>query len=132
MGERDDSSVDEVLSRLRRQSEDLPLFLNVFASKMASALPAATRVKRTGLFGTGTRVVEVQVDLGNQCFTLRRKGGGSLLEATRAQKVSGVVLETQGLALATWLHELVRALAAQETESGQDVLSTFLVDLPPT
>lgn len=129
MASSDERGVDEVLARLRQESEDLPLFLNVFAAKMEATLPGSTRIRRSGLLGGG-QTHEVSVSLGDALFTMRRKAGTPPVECTRSKEVSGVVLKSEVMSLGAWLDALVRALAAKEAESGQDVLSAFLLGPP--
>jgi hypothetical protein len=115
--------IDLIMAALRADTADLSMFLDVIALKLSDALPAHTRVERSGW--PRRRVRAVSVDLDERCFRLQRVHG---IHADIAHVVRGVTLSTQRVDVDEWLRALAKSLAsfASSQARGREALDRLL------
>lgn len=104
---------------LRSDGKDLRIAVEVLASKLEEALPARTRVRRSGggLLGKGSRHVrEVLVLLGETSYSLHIDG--ERVEGSRQREVGGVAIKRETLDPGRWLAELTEALRSEAQRSA--------------
>lgn len=105
-------------ARLRADGGDLRMSLQVLAVKLEGALPAQTRVERSGggLFGRGEKQVRsLQVTLGECSFSLGIVEGR--LQGSRERRVGGISIKRETLAPADWVGALTEELRAESEQS---------------
>jgi hypothetical protein len=109
---------------LKEYAGDRQLFLNLLARHLEDAVPDQLTVKRGGgLFARSRPIEAVEVDLGDDRFTLAMGRRGPLA-ATRTRVVRGIALRTDELAVEEWLDQLATALSefAQTHAGAMDAL----------
>lgn len=113
---------------LRLDGSDLSISVEVLASKLEGALPAATKVqrRRKSALSKEQRVRELEVRLGSSCFSLRIEGGN--LEAWRGREVGGISIKRESLDPQTWVSALAQELhaEAQRSEQARSALTNLL------
>jgi hypothetical protein len=104
---------------LRADGADLGAGLEVLATKLETALPGRTSVRRRAkrLLSREKVVEAIEVRLGDWRYALRLDG--SRAEAAREQEVRGVVIKREGLALGDWLAALTGELRAEAATSAE-------------
>jgi hypothetical protein len=102
---------------LRADSLDAQALAEALATKLATALPEHTAVRRKsfGLLSREKRVERIDVKLGEETFSLSLSGRAA--QATRAKIVGGIVIKRDVLDLEPWLRALDDALAAEARRS---------------
>lgn len=103
---------------LRSDGTDLHMSLQVLAVKLEGALPAQTRVERSGggLFGRGEKQVRsVQVTLGECSYALGMAEGRLL--GSRERRVGGISIKRETLAPAEWVSALTDDLRRESEQS---------------
>jgi hypothetical protein len=115
------ASVAAILTQ--RGREDRAALLDDLVVMLAEVVPG-TRVERTLL---GRRVTALHLPIGTHVYVLKR-GAGESFEASRHQRVRGVVIRTEPLEIDVFLAELGRALDAEleRTEQGREALRRWL------
>jgi hypothetical protein len=123
-----DQQFDLGASLLRADGADARGLAEVLAQKLSDALPDNTRVRRKsgGVFNRQKRIEGVEVQLGDDTFSLLLTGTGAA--ASRAKTVRGIVLRREELALDQWLDALNSALAeeAQRSQTARLALEQLL------
>jgi hypothetical protein len=111
-------SFDLDAAALRADGRDLDAGVEVLATKLEGALPAATRVERRArrLLSREQRVEEIAVALGESTYVLRRERHG--LTTTRAKTVRGVRIKNEELDVEAWLAALAAELREQAATSA--------------
>lgn len=113
---------------LRLDGSDLAISIEVLASKLEGALPAATKVqrRRKSALSKEQRVKELEVRLGSSCFSLRIEDGN--LEAWRGREVGGISIKRESLDPQTWVSALAQELhaEAQRSEQARSALTSLL------
>lgn len=114
-------SVAAILTQ--RGREDRAELLDDLVTMLAELVPGA-RVERTLL---GRRVTALHLPIGGHVYVLRR-GAGESFEASRHQRVRGVVIRTEPMEIDAFLAELGLALDAEleRTQQGRDALRRWL------
>jgi hypothetical protein len=104
---------------LRLDGSDLKISVEVLASKLESALPAATKVqrRRKSPLSKDQRVRELEVRLGESCFSLRLQDGA--LQTWRVREVGGIAIKREPLDPPAWVGALAAELHAQAQRSAQ-------------
>jgi hypothetical protein len=104
---------------LRLDDSDLLISIEVLASKLQSALPSATTVRRhrKSPLSKDQRVKELEVRLGSSCFSLRVQDGG--VEAWRGREVGGIRVKREPLEPHAWVSALTQELHAEAQRSGE-------------
>jgi hypothetical protein len=119
---------DLAASLLRADSADAQTLAEALATKLATALPEQTAVRRkgSGLLSREKRVERIEVRLGDETFSLSVARHGA--QAIRGKTVHGVVIKRDELPLEQWLQLLDRALAAeaQRSETARVALERLL------
>lgn len=117
----DSASVAAILTQ--RGREDRAALLDDLVLMLAEVVPD-TRVERSLL---GRRVTAVHLPVGNHIYVLKRSGAASF-EASRHQRVRGVVIRTEPMEIEAFLTELGLALDAEleRTEQGRRALRKWL------
>ena len=115
------ASVAAILTQ--RGREDRAALLDDLVAMLAEIVPG-TRVERS-LFGR--RVTAVHLPVGNHVYIVKR-GAGDSFEASRHQRVRGVVIRTEPMEIQVFLAELGLALDTEleRTEQGRDALRRWL------
>jgi hypothetical protein len=123
-------SFDLVAASLRADAADSRGLAEALATRLESALPGQTRVKRRSKrFLSGDKVVRnIEVDAGDNRYSLAVDDHGAL-DARRSAAVRGIVLKNDPLPLDEWLDSLARDLAeqAQQSEQGRQALERLLL-----
>jgi hypothetical protein len=113
---------------LRADSSDARTLAEALATKLATALPDQTTVRRksSGLLSREKRLERLEVRLGDETFSLSLTGHSA--EASRAKVVHGIVIKREALDLEHWLGALDEALAAeaQRSETARLALERML------
>lgn len=100
-----------------QQAADLEVYAGFLYAALNGSLPAdLVHIERhqslsDRMRGREGAVVSVSVLLGDQRFTLHRKGVGAASQAGIAHEVGGIVLSRRSLGLAEWSQALTQALA---------------------
>lgn len=117
MSAREDFDLDA--AGLRLDGRDLAVSVEVLASKLEAALPAATKVqrRRKSPLSKEQRVKELEVRLGGSCYSLRLQNGG--LEAARERQVGGISIKREPLDPQAWVQALGLELHAEAQRSAQ-------------
>jgi hypothetical protein len=119
---------DLAASLLRTDGGDVQALAEALATKLATALPSHTTVRRksSGVLSRQKRVERVEVRLGDDAFLLSLAAGGA--QATRAKSVGGVIIKREELELGEWLQALDLALAeeARRSEQARQALERLL------
>jgi len=121
MASEENLGLDLPAAALRAGGTDLALSVEALASSLEQALPGLAEVQRrkVGGFRSKRREVErIEVPLGDERFELARAGGG--FSCTRQKVVRNITLSRQELALADWIAELIRGVAARAEVSDRD------------
>jgi hypothetical protein len=110
---------------LRADAEDLDVFVEALAGKLAAAFPQQTRLERKGFRGGG-RVRVIEVELGEHRYRLAAESGR--VTSSRARAVRGIVLKNEELGLDEWIESLARDLGetAEQSERGRAALERLL------
>lgn len=132
MGNELDNPMDVELmaASLRSSAADLPLFLEVLASKLTNSLPTQTIITRhSSLFSRNHPIKEIKVMLGEYQYRLLQERSTPLL-ASRAKIVRGITLKTDALPLDQWIQEFATSLAqfAAESAIARSALERFLIE----
>lgn len=114
---------------LRADGGELRMSLQVLAAKLEGALPAQTRVQRSGggLFGRGEKQVRsLQVTLGECSYSLAISDGR--LQGSRERRVGGISIKRETLSPADWVSALTEELRgeAQQSEAAGRALKELL------
>src|SRR3954447_16884310 len=121
---------DRLAASLRADAGDVRGYCEALATRLESALPAQTRVKRRSKrFLSGDKVVRnIEVDAGENRYSLAVDDHGGL-DARRSAAVRGIVLKNDPLPVDEWLDSLARDLAeqAQQSEQGRRALERLLL-----
>ena len=115
-----EDTFDLAAAGLRADGEDLRVWLEVLAGKLAEALPSGTTVRRSGggLLGRGERhVTSLAVEVGATKFELSIERGRLL--ATRQREVGGVAIKRQQLEPQEWIAELTADLRSEAARSAE-------------
>jgi hypothetical protein len=119
---------DLAASLLRADTSDARALAGALADKLCTALPDHTKVrhKPSRFLSRQKRIEQVEIQLGDEAFTLTLTGAGA--RAVRAKTVGGVVIRRQELELDRWLEALDQALAAeaQRSETARLALERLL------
>jgi hypothetical protein len=102
----------------RSYAEDQRAFLKSLAATVQNALPGHVGIVRGGLFGLGSAIRELRIDLGEERYVLHDPGRGSLV-AQRALVKRGIVLRTDPVPVEQWIQELGDALQAHARTSEE-------------
>jgi hypothetical protein len=104
---------------LRLDSADIVLSVEVLASKLEGALPAATKVqrRRKSPLSKDQRVKELEVRLGASCFALRVEDGD--VQAWRGREVGGISIKREPLDPQAWVLALSQELRSEAQRSSQ-------------
>src|SRR5581483_9520877 len=115
------ASVAAILTQ--RGREDHAALLDDLVAMFADVVPG-TRVERTLL---GRRVTAIHLPVGNHIYILKR-GAGESLDASRGQRVRGVVIRTEPMELGPFLAALGHALdeELERTEQGREAVRRWL------
>ena len=120
--------LDLAAALLRASGSDAQLLAEALATKLASALPGQTSVRRkaSGLLSREKRVTDVDVRLGDETFSL--SVARSIAVTSRAKVVGGIVIKREELPLEQWLSGLdqARSAEAQRSESARLALERLL------
>ncbi|MEU8775528.1 hypothetical protein [Streptomyces sp. NPDC048606] len=127
------SDVAILAAALRRDGEDLRLYVAVLAANLTDSLPAgAVRAKRRRsvrerLAGREGSVVELDVALGERRLLLRVDPEGRVA-GEDCHEVRGVVLSRRPVGLDGWIDALARALteAAAANARAREAVERFL------
>ena len=105
--------LDLAAASIRADAPELARALEAFAARLEGALPRACRVKRARrwLVAGESRVVEIDIELGESRFTLRSPSGG--LEAERTTHVHDMSRRSERMQIGDWLASLEAELRAQ-------------------
>jgi len=112
-------SFDLDAAALRADGRDLDAGVEVLATKLEGALPAATRVERRarGLLSRERRVERIELALGECTYVLSRERHG--LATTRARTVRGVRIKNEQLDVDAWLAALEADLREEARTSAE-------------
>lgn len=111
--------IDLMLASLRADAADTHAFLQALAVRLEDALPGQIRVERGGgLFSRGKDVKRIELDLGEDRYSVEDEGHGRL-RSQRVKVVRGIALKTETLNMDEWLQGLSADLAALAERSGQ-------------
>lgn len=105
---------------LRADSVDLRISIEVLASKLELALPARTKVQRSGggmLRRGAKRVSEVLVQLGSTSYRLQVQG--ERLQGSRQKEVGGIAIKREEIDPGVWVRELTDTLRAEAESSAE-------------
>lgn len=105
---------------LRADGSDLRISIEVLASKLASSLPARTRVQRAGggLLGRGPKHVRrLQVELGGCAYEL--SVDGDRVEGFRERVSGGISIKRESLTPDAWVAALTSGLQAEAERSAE-------------
>ena len=114
-----DFGFDLAAASLREDEPELARAIEVFATKLESALPSACRVrrgKRWALAGD-SRVKSIDIALGDVSFQLSSSRSG--IVAKRIERVHDMNQRTQALGVADWLRALESALQERAASSSE-------------
>lgn len=111
------SEIESLAARLRADSRDARLFMQVLAGKLAAALPANTIIEWERGLLKRRQVKAFEVRLADHSYRL--SGAGSSLQATHSHAVRGVVLRTEQVEIGPWIDQLCGHLSRQAAVSGQ-------------
>ena len=114
-------------ARSKSYAADQRAFLKSLAATVERALPGGVEVVKTGLFGLGSGVREVRIDLGDNRYVLQDPGHGSLV-GQRVMIKRGIALRTDHLPVEQWIQELSAALEehARTSEEAARALRRFV------
>ncbi len=120
---------DLAAAGLRADGGDLRISLEALATKLQEALPAATRVQRSGggLLRRGpTRVSELKVELGAVHYQLAVTG--ERLSCSRERQVGGIAIKREPLDPADWVAALAADLQveAERSSGAREALARLL------
>jgi hypothetical protein len=116
---------DLVAASLRADADDLRVFVESLAKKLAQLFPGRCRVQRAGVFGKGS-VREVSVEIGDSRYELVHDDGA--VSARRSSVVRGITLKSEKLALDEWIDSLAEQVVAEadRSERGRLALQKLL------
>ena len=87
------------------------------AQRLSEQFPGRTAVKRSGGLLSHKRVEELEVNLDDAVFRMKRKGDG--VHAERLEIVGGITVKTEHLSVDAWVQSLSEALSALATSSAE-------------
>jgi hypothetical protein len=111
---------DLIAAGIRSDGSDLRISIEALAAKLEGALPAQTRVQRSGggLLGRGAkRVRELAVRVGDARYLLSVSDKG--VEGGRTREVGGIAIKRETLDPGAWVAALTEDLRAQAEHSAE-------------
>jgi hypothetical protein len=120
MDDQPDFGFDLAAASLRADEPDLARAIEIFASKLETALPTACRVKRRRRWPLSreSRVASLDIDLGELSFHLSSSRKGRIV-AERTERVHDMSRRTDALSVADWLRGLEDALRDRAASSSE-------------
>jgi len=119
-----DQEIDELIGTLRADSRDIRVFFQVFAGKLADALPDAVEVEREGaLFARRRPIRSITVRAGDDILQAEMTRDGLVCREVRV--LSGL---TDEIGLDAWMRLLAASLRekARSTADASAVLRSLL------
>jgi len=121
--------IDLMLASLRADAGDAHAFLQALATKLEGALPDKITVARHGgLFAREKPVTRIDVDLGDNRYSIAEQGHGSL-QAQKTKIVRGIALKSEALDVNGWIGALAVDLAAlaESSSHAREALEKLLL-----
>jgi hypothetical protein len=123
------SQFDLLAASLRADAEDVGVFVEALAVKLAESFPKRIQVERKGgHFGARPHVRHVAVSLGDKVYELESDAGEVSCRCRTV--VRGIALRTEELSLERWIDELAKGLVEEsdKSESDRAALSRMLTE----
>jgi hypothetical protein len=121
--------IDQLLASLRADAGDAHAFLQALAVRLDGALPGQVEITRGGgLFSREKAVKQIDLDLGEQRYSIAEEGRGRL-RAQRVHVVRGIALKSDDLSVDTWLQSLAGDLTrlAETSSRAREALERLLI-----
>jgi hypothetical protein len=114
----DGFELDMLAASLRADTTNLHTFMEVIATKLEDAVPAAVSVVRVRQGFRGPKQVkEIAVEADGQRLELRRNG--TAIDAMRSKLSGGIVLKRERIDIDDWLGGLIQVLGNEARRSLQ-------------
>ena len=125
----DGTEIDQLLASLRADAGDAHAFLQALAVRLEGALPGQVQIERRGgLFTREKPVKQIDLDLGEQRYSIAEEGRGRL-RAQRVHVVRGIALKTEELSVDEWIQSLAAHLnsLAATSSRAREALERLLI-----
>lgn len=125
----DGTEIDQLLASLRADASDAHAFLQALAVRLEGALPGQVQIERRGgLFAREKSVKQIDLDLGEQRYSIAEEGHGRL-QAQRVHVVRGIALKTEELSVDEWIQSLAGHLnsLAETSSRAREALERLLI-----